>query len=341
MKITPHLNTLRFLGICLICASFSVVGSKAQSTRVESPTPIVSNEVSGKIAARDIGDARLTRYYYVFNGTQGDIFLKIQSSNFNGDIDVFYADSMRPLTKISLFADSAPTQTGREIYLRKPERLILRVEGRTPNDDPATFSIRFDGSFAAITDAPSSEDDLPKVKNEVQGAVRVNSVGTIIEPAAKPEEKKEVIAKSNDERSETVEKPANNSEAEAKESVAEKEEDSGRSRTAVNKTAPRNTGVRRRTAAKTPPPRRKTTPARTTAKRTPPAEPETETEAQKLAKALENINLVVLFKDGGKIERPLNEVLRFSVDKGILTIIAKNGAIGRHSMIDVAKVSIE
>ncbi|NJM52801.1 MAG: hypothetical protein HC846_05050, partial [Blastocatellia bacterium] len=78
------------------------------------------------------------------------MFLKIEAANLNGDIDIFYADNLRPLTKISIYADSSPTQTGREIYLRKQEKLILKVEGKSPNDDPATFSIKFEGSFLAM-----------------------------------------------------------------------------------------------------------------------------------------------------------------------------------------------
>ena len=47
------------------------------------------------------------------------------------------------------------------------------------------------------------------------------------------------------------------------------------------------------------------------------------------------------FKNGDKIERPFPEILKFSVEKGILTIIAKDGAIRRYSMVDILKVAIE
>ena len=56
---------------------------------------------------------------------------------------------------------------------------------------------------------------------------------------------------------------------------------------------------------------------------------------------LQNINLVILFKDGRTIQRPMSEVFRFSVDKGILTVISKDGTIGRYSILEVAKVTIE
>ena len=56
---------------------------------------------------------------------------------------------------------------------------------------------------------------------------------------------------------------------------------------------------------------------------------------------LEKVNLVILFKDGTTIQRPMSEVLRFTVDKGLLTVIAKDGSIGRYSILDVARVTIE
>lgn len=56
---------------------------------------------------------------------------------------------------------------------------------------------------------------------------------------------------------------------------------------------------------------------------------------------MEKVNLLILFKDGSTIARPMSEVHRFTVDKGVLTVIAKDGSIGRYSILDVAKVTIE
>lgn len=341
------IQNLRFL-FCIMCFAFCFSAARAQSTRAEFPTPVTTAEISGKIAARDIGDSRLTTYYYTFNGNQGDIFLKIQAANLNGDIDVFYADNMRPLTKISLYADSTPTQTSREIYLRKPEKLILRVEGRTPNDDPATFSVKFEGSFQ-VSAAASGELENPTLKNEVTGAVRVNSVGTILEPVKKAEpEKTEVVADEKSEEFPTTPKSASNA---RKNTSKSSDEELGRTRVVVSETSTNETKSES-SVKKTTPPRRapvrrpgarptsRTTPA---AKRTPPPPVKTaaETKAEELAKALENVRLVVLFKDGGKLERPMNEILRFNIDKGTLTIISKDGSVGRYSIIDVTKVAIE
>lgn len=333
-----------------MCFAFCVSALKAQSTRIEAPTPITTNEINGRISARDVGDSRLTTYYYVFSGNQGDIFLKIESSNLNGDIDIFYADNLRPLTKVSVYADSSATQTGREIYLRKPEKLILRVEGRSPNDDAATFSIKFDGSFqAAATDISTGNAVTPTLKNEVAGAVRVNSVGTIIETPAKAEPE-ETIAKTPKKTSKKTTSSENISTADE---ISETEKENlNRKRVVVSENPPESADTEKNaaktTAAKNRPPARRA--ARTTAKKTiakPPAERKTpiktavETKTEELATALENVRLVVLLKDGGKIDRPMSEILRFSVDKGTLTIIAKNGSISRFSILDITKVSIE
>ena len=56
---------------------------------------------------------------------------------------------------------------------------------------------------------------------------------------------------------------------------------------------------------------------------------------------LASIKLVISLKDGDRLERPMNEVLRFTVDKGVLTVIAKDGKIVRYSLLDVSKVTIE
>ena len=134
-------------------SAFFSANAAAQSNDQRYPTPVTRSEIRGRIDARPIGDARLTQHFYVFDGEQGDIFVNIVAKNFTGDIDIFVQDGLRPLSKIVFYADYQNNETGRVLYLRKSERLLLRVQGRTPNDDPASYVIKFAGSFLAVNAA--------------------------------------------------------------------------------------------------------------------------------------------------------------------------------------------
>jgi hypothetical protein len=146
---------ISFAIVLLVSAS----GLNAQSTLQDHPTPIIRNELNGTIRARDLGDARLTTYYYWFEGSQGDVFINLTTKNFAGDIDVFTQNGLKTLTKIIVFADFGEVETGRVIYLRKPEKLILRVQGRSPNDESANFRFKF---AAVLLRRPGAMKTFPK-----------------------------------------------------------------------------------------------------------------------------------------------------------------------------------
>jgi len=371
-------------GTALFVMSFSL-STACQSTDQTYPTAVSENELSGKIKARDIGDSRLTTYYYTFNAKQGDLFVNVVTKNLNGSINLFAADGLRPLGQILVYADLSSSETGRVVYFRKPEKLILRVEGRTPNDDPAEFQIKFAGSFEAV--APTDVPEPPKVtaaSAENDTGVRVNSVGTIVEvvPKAKPipraateaeksaekietESTSENEAKTTESKPETEKAVAEKSATEDKaaneeKSVAENKPSEEKPKTTVAKTAVRRTPrlgsskktapsatneetkisdsatesepkekPKERTSSAAPRPSRKTRVVVTD--NIPPPKPD----------PMANISLVILFKDGTKVERPMNEVLRFSVDRGILTVISKDGTTAKYSILDVTNVTIQ
>ncbi len=360
----------KLLLCCVLWLVFSINSAKAQSINSSFPTAVTTNEISGTIKARDVGDARLTSYYYTFNGAQGDIFVNVVTTNLNGDIDIFNADGLRPLTKIMVYADSAQNETGRVIYLRKPEKLILRVEGRTPNDDAATFKVKFAGSFVAVKSENEQEvPPVPELKSSNQTDIRVNSVGTIIEVvpktavpaketvAAKPSEPEnavmEISIQKADEKTviaqmDTGKKDDTKIEI-AEDSIA-KAEVKNTETTAEVKEA--TVAVDENPQTETVPNEEKTVsireiPAETKAKKSvvktkiPPKTKKARPEKIIEPNPLENIRLIVLFKDGKKIERLMSEVLKVGVDKGILTVISKNGSVGRYSILDVAKMTIE
>lgn len=343
------------LGCCAVCFSFV---SFAQSTDQNFPTAVTTNEIDGTIKARDIGDSRLTSYFYTFDGNQGDIFINVVTDNFTGDIDVFTVDGLRPLTKMVIYADGGANETGRLVYLRKPEKLILRIEGRSPNDDPATFKIKFAGSFVASS--PQRSQEAPAIKGaevNAESGVRVNSVGTIVEVIAKPQPsanptpkiKETVAVVEKSKKPEPTKKPSPSPKKETKEKVSvamvSKRDPAPAKTTPAKKAAKAEKKAPPTTikpAKKTESPEVKTVFGRNTKPKATPKPPT----PIKPAKASEpdpmgNIRLVVQLKDGRFIERSMSEISTFKVDNGILTVLTKDGKTVNYSMLDVAKVTIE
>ncbi len=364
--------------------AFLISAVAAQSTEQNFPTAITSNEISGQIAARDIGDPRLTNYFYIFSGNQGDVFINVQTSNFNGDIDVFTADNLKPLTKITIYADDTNNETGRVVYLRQAAKLILRIEGRTPNDDAATFRIKFAGSFEPLqaSAAENAESKKPEVKSENQTGVRVNSVGTIIEVKPKPlpppkatiaktetkpgrrksaaaakreqeTKEKEIAADGNQPSKSDVKETA--SEEKKQEISAEKPEVKDEQKPAPTVTVSDNAAKQstletdkansaeetKETVLEKPAEPAKRTNSKTGART--PAKSRTIAKVVKTKEPnpLENVHLVILLKDGTRIERAMSEVIKVAVDRGVLTVIANDGTIKRYPILDVAKMTIE
>ena len=131
---------------CLLLALSAARQSRAQSSDVNFPTPVFSTEVTARIAARDIGDARRTRHFYTFRGTEGDVTVTVEASELIGDVDVFTAATLRPLVKFTLFGD--PARVTKSFYVRSEETLVLRVEARANGDSEGTYRVTFGGSFA-------------------------------------------------------------------------------------------------------------------------------------------------------------------------------------------------
>jgi hypothetical protein len=208
MPFTFFKLTARRLILATAFALLPIVSPYGQSIDLTSPTPVVSNEIAGSIAPLDIGDARSSRFFYIFNGVQGDLELAVESNNLDGDVDIFLANNMRPLTKVTLYAGAGSNRSTKTVYLRRDEPLILRVQARTPNDAEGTYRIRFGGAFrpAARLATEGSATAESSAANSSPGAAatgadrkvrRVSSVGARIEepvvelareePAATPE----------------------------------------------------------------------------------------------------------------------------------------------------------
>jgi hypothetical protein len=349
--------------VCLLALPFLCSGiiAEGQSTDIAAPAAVRTNEVLGTIAARDIGDPRLTDHYYLFNGRPGDLLITVDSKNLNGDIDVFTSSGLRPLLKFTVYSGNSSSAT-KSIYLRKQESLILRIEGRSPNDDEATYRLYFGGSFEPITtetllteNASAPIEPATGTKPLKKGR-RVSSVGARIDepPVA------EVAGASTPEPNPL--EPSKPEEVKTAESKTEP------TRAAVTKAEPtkppaRIARGRRLPGRRTPAPRpAKEEPTKTDTETRPPTESveadakpsptkkrpaERSTTTRNVAKpaVVEPVpesgpRLIIETSDGTLINRYMSSVRRVVVENGQVVVTGKDGKIERVPLASVVRMSI-
>lgn len=328
--------------VVLLLAAFN--GSAwAQSTDVAWPSPVRTNEVVGTIAARDLGDPRLTDHFYAFTGTPGDVLITVDSRNLNGDIDVFTFSGLRPLLKFTVYAGSSSPIT-KSIYLRKQEELILRVEGRTPNDDDAVYRLHFGGAFEPITSGPLAEhEDATQAESAVatsrKGGRRVSSVGARIEEPrtevaetpmpeptpVEPSEAKATATKPTSRNSRTR-RPAPGRTRPAAPAKAEETATKGET---ADKPPAENPENEPKTPARVRRPTRRGASARAAAKPTAPQEPEDS-----------GPRLVIETSDGTLVDRYMTGVRRVTVENGQVVVVGKDGKIQRIPLASVVRMTI-
>ena len=56
------------VAVLVLVLTAGTLNSPAQSADPSYPTPVATNELTGTIKPRDIGDSRLTTFYYIFGG---------------------------------------------------------------------------------------------------------------------------------------------------------------------------------------------------------------------------------------------------------------------------------
>ena len=322
--------------------AFAAQVSQAQSTDIAWPSPVRSNDVQGVIPARDIGDARVTDHFYAFTGTPGDVLITVDGRNLNGDVDVFTFTGLRPLLKFSVYAGTSSPIT-KSIYLRQQEDLILRVEGRTPNDDDATYRIHFGGSFQPITSGPLAEHEdaleKPTVAESVKPGRRVSSAGARIEepiseatpaptPEVKtpePEPKKPVVARNPRTRRPVTRRTKPAPPPKADETVANEGE---------QPKPPEETTETPKRTVKRPSPR-----TRTARKSTPPAKPAQSTTAEAVEPT--GPRLIVETSDGTLVNRSMATVRRVIVENGQVVVVGTDGKIQRIPLASVIRMTIQ
>ena len=311
----------KFFAITVIV--LAVASVSGQSIDPNAPSPVRRNSVTGRIAARDLGDARLTDHYYALVGTPGDLLITVKSTNLNGDIDVFTATTLRPLLKLTLYAESAAPVT-KGIYLRKREELILRIEARSPNDDEGTYRLSFGGSFEPIVGGPEiAEAETPTTETTTPGGrktKRVSSVGARIEEPEPPVT--EVVT--------ATPTPEPTPEAKPVETPAATPEKSPEAVT--EKPAPVRNTRGRRPAVRRPAPRVRETPPPVATVEAPKPKPEPEPEI--------GPRLVIETNDGTLINRSMSTVRRVTVENGQVVVTGKDGKIDRILLVNVVRMSI-
>jgi len=363
-----------------LCLLLGAAGAaRAQSSDPNFPAPVFSEEVTGRIAPRDVGDPRRTRHFYTFQGVEGDLVITLESAELTGDVDLFTASTQRPLLKFTLYGGLTSKVT-KSVYLRAEQSLVLRVEARAAGEAEGSYRIRFGGAFAP---APAGLAEVPPPPTLAEpeaerrpGTRRVTSTGARIE-----EPRTETAA---------VEEPAPTPTPTPAETAARP---AGRERTPPTRRGRARTPSRRQPApAATPPAETAGTEGRETPAETPPAEatPEAErpaaprpsrgarrrgsrpanrgTTAEERAAATDSAaaaaqppaetqpaepapaeaesappgqRLVIVSKDGTIIVREMSKVRRVIVDSNQLVVTLKDGKVIRYPLSNVERMSIE
>lgn len=344
----PLARSIWIVLLLAICSGYSA----AQSTDVAWPSPIRTNEVRATISARDLGDPRVTDHFYAFTGLPGDVLITVDSRNLNGDIDVFTSSNLRPLLKFTVYAGTSSLIT-KSIYLRKQEDLILRVEGRTPNDDEATYRLHFGGAFEPITSGPLAEHEDALQQSSVaemsKGTKRVTSVGARIdEPPAEVAETRESPRPepTPSAPTETTPKPVTTARSTTRNTRPRrpvtrktrpvqptKPADASKSDETVAKdeTGERPTGDDNESKPTEVPerPARKSKTSRATPKPAPPEETEDS-----------GPRLVIETSDGTLVNRSMSGVRRVTVENGQVVVIGKDGKIQKIPLASVVRMVI-
>jgi len=362
-----HCAAVAFALAVFALSSIASVG--AQSRDVNFPTPVFTDEIAGRIQPRDLGDARLTRHFYTFNGTEGDLVITVESTGLDGDVDLFTADSLRPLTKITLYAGASSTRASKSVYLRQAEPLLLRVEGRTNGETDAVYRIRFDGAFTASSRQPHDSPEPPTLSEpsaRTPNSRRVTSVGARIDeppsetaatqpepqpaPSATPESEATQPTNRRGTRRSTPRRNTPRASASTRtrqtppdtpETATARTDDARPTETPAEPTGanpPRSTN-----RSRTRPPRR------TSTRREQPAErASTDVPADDAAGASATTpapppspRLIIVTRDGETFERDMSTVHRVTVQNNQVVVVGKDGKVTRQPLANVLRMTIE
>ena len=338
---------------------------RAQSSEAQYPTPVFAGELSGRIAPRDVGDARRTRHFYTFRGAEGDLVVNLETNNLIGDVDVFTAAGFRPLVKFTLFGD--PARLSKSFYLRKEETLVLRVEARAVGDLEGTYRITFGGSFLQappeLASQPTPEAPTLSSAGARPNTRRVTSTGARIEePRVEPTPAEEAAAaeptpapkptpeRTTGRRSNTPRRGRNTRPAPPRSRAGEAAAQPARPESAEPKPPDDATAAAPAPAERpAPAPRRRGTrntrrsPTRESAGATgtePAAQPPAAAQPDPTPPAPSQ-RLIIVTKDGETLERDMSGVRRVTVENNQVVIVGRDGKVTRRPLADILRMSIE
>lgn len=357
-----------FSAAYLLLALSAARQSRAQSSDVNYPTPVFGTEVTARIAARDIGDARRTRHFYTFRGTEGDVTVTLEASELIGDVDVFTSATLRPLVKFTLFGD--PARVTKSFYVRSEETLVLRVEARASGDSEGTYRLTFGGSFAPAPAglANVEEPKTPTLSESTRdpGTRRVTTAGarieepkplptpTPVEEAGAPEPQPTPAATRSTTRrggNRSTRPPARaRGTAPAPKPKPSDSETADAKPDATTSTEPNANAERPAATPARPSPRRRNTRGSrgrassdraSTDEGATDARPSGNAEPATPAPAAATGRLVIITLDGEIFERQMNTVRSINVEQGQLVVTTLDGKTTRRPMSNVLRMSIE
>ncbi len=326
-----------------------LIHAQAQSSEIEYPTPVRSNEIEGVIAPRDIGDARLTRHFYSFTGTNGDLTITVEYTNLDGTVDVFAMPDLRTMSTIRMLADVQATTTSKTFYLRQQESLILRVEARTPNDLEGRYRIRFSGAFAPIVGEVQQPEPVATAESRDPNARRVNSAGARIEeprqettataaPTETPARQPETVTNAEPSAPATP-KPSRTATRTPRRTSTSR---TSRTPRRAPSTQPSSTTSSEGTAsAETAPATTTAAPARTSsARRRSPARA-TRPQPEAVPQPEPTTRLIIETRDGTRIEHFMNTVRRVTIENNMVVVVLNDGTTQRQPLANILRMTIE
>ncbi|HEX8560906.1 MAG TPA: hypothetical protein VF668_22630 [Pyrinomonadaceae bacterium] len=349
--------------LLLLSLAAAAPTARAQSGDANYPTPVFSNEVSGRIAPRDVGDARRTRHFYAFRGAEGDLSVTVETNQLIGDVDVFTATTFRPLVKFTLFGD--PARLTKSFYVRRDEAFVLRVEARAVGDLEGTYTVRFGGSFTpapaemANVEAPAAPTLSPASPRD-RNTRRVTATGARIEePRPEPAPAEEARTEPSEARpaaptperaparrgsasSSRRGRAARNPPARTRPPATAANPEAGRPETTDARPAEEASSGSTAEAAPAPAPRRRAPrpPRRGSASR-PPAESAAQPAATPAAPPAPTQRLIIITRGGELFERDMGDVRRVTIENNQVVIVGRDGKVTRRPLADVLKMSIE